>query len=42
MYAPEREITIMAHNVIRNKWMTKGVLKSSRNCDKLYKNINKT
>jgi hypothetical protein len=37
MHAPEREITIMPNNVIRNKWLTKGPLKSSRNCDKLYK-----
>lgn len=36
-YAPEREITVKPNNMIREKWMTKGLLKSSKTCEKLYK-----
>jgi len=36
-FAPEREIRITRKNVIREPWMTKGILKSIHTRDKLYK-----
>lgn len=37
IYAPEKTITIPARYVMREAWMTKGILASSLNCNKLYR-----
>ena len=46
IHAPEKIITIPSKNIIREKWMTKGLLKSSQQCEKLYikaiKNLKQT
>ena len=36
-HAPKKLITIKAKNIIREPWITKGILASSRNLNKLYK-----
>ncbi len=36
-YAPIKTITVSPRNVIKEDWMSSGLLKSSRACDKLYK-----
>jgi hypothetical protein len=36
-YAPEKEIQISRRSVIREPWVTSGLLKSSRTRDKVYK-----
>jgi hypothetical protein len=38
-YAPEKVITIKASNIIREKWMSKGLLKSSKKCEKLFRKV---
>ncbi len=35
--APEQEKTIPKTRVITEKWMTRGLMKSSKTCNKLYK-----
>jgi len=37
LHAPEKVIIIPAKNIINEKWMTKGLLKSSQQCERLYK-----
>lgn len=37
LYAPVQTITFNPKNIIRDDWMTPGLLKSSKTCDKLYK-----
>ena len=37
IYAPKRVITVSPKNVIRDEWMTNGLLKSSKTCNRLYK-----
>jgi len=36
-YAPEKEITIKKKNIIREEWMTTGLMKSARTRDILHK-----
>ena len=36
-HAPTKSISISPKNIIKEKWMTTGLLKSSKICDKLYK-----
>ena len=38
--APEREITIKPSKVIHEPWMSKGLLESSKKCDKMFKKVN--
>ena len=35
--APEKEIIIKKKNIIRDKWMTPGLMKSARTRDLMYK-----
>ena len=37
MHAPMKSISVSPKNIIKEKWMTAGLLKSSKTCDKLYK-----
>ena len=37
LYAPLKTIKIPHKNIIRDPWMTKGLIKSSNNCSKLYR-----
>ena len=37
IYAPKRLITVSPKNIIRDEWMTNGLLKSSKTCSRLYK-----
>ena len=39
IYAPLKMITIPAKYVITEPWMTKGLMKSSRTCDKMYSKV---
>jgi hypothetical protein len=36
-YAPEQTVLIQPKYIIREEWMTKGLMKSSRTCTKLYR-----
>ena len=36
-HAPVKTITISGKNIIRDEWMTPGLLQSSKTCDKLYR-----
>lgn len=38
MHAPEKLVTIRFKDIIRNPWVTTGLLKSSKTLDKLFKN----
>jgi hypothetical protein len=40
-HAPEKTVTIQPNFIIREKWMTKGLMKSSRNLNKLYRKCSK-
>ena len=37
IYAPEKNVTIQPRFIIREKWMTKGLMKSSHTLNKLYR-----
>ncbi len=37
--APEREITIKPSKLIHEPWMSKGLLESSKKCDKMFKKV---
>ncbi len=38
--APEREITIKPSKLIHEPWMSRGLIESSKRCDKLFKKVN--
>ena len=38
--APEREISIKPSKLIHEPWMSKGLLESSKKCDKMFKKVN--